>query len=65
MIKLQITTSDKSEKKYKAVFTKDDVKTKTIYLGLVIIRIIYHIMTRIEEHNIESAIIAKNSERIG
>ena len=33
MIKLQITTSDKSEKKYKAVFTKDDGKTKTIHFG--------------------------------
>ena len=33
MIKLTITTSDKSEKKYKAVFTKDDGKTKTIHFG--------------------------------
>ena len=33
MIKLQISTSDKSEKKYKAVFTKDDGKTKTIHFG--------------------------------
>ena len=33
MIKLQITTSDKSEKKYKAVFTKPDGKTKTIHFG--------------------------------
>ena len=33
MIKLTITTSDKSEKKYKAVFTKTDGKTKTIHFG--------------------------------
>ena len=33
MTKLTITTSDKSEKKYKAVFTKDDGKTKTIHFG--------------------------------
>ena len=33
MIKLQISTSDKSEKKYEAVFTKDDGKTKTIHFG--------------------------------
>ena len=33
MIKLTITTSDKSEKKYKAVFTKPDGKTKTIHFG--------------------------------
>ena len=33
MIKLTITTSDKSEKKSKAVFTKPDGKTKTIYFG--------------------------------
>ena len=33
MIKLVITTSDKSEKKYKAVFTKPDGKTKTIHFG--------------------------------
>ena len=33
MIKLTITISDKSEKKYKAVFTKDDGKTKTIHFG--------------------------------
>ena len=33
MIKLTITTSDKSEKKYKAIFTKPDGKTKTIHFG--------------------------------
>ena len=33
MIKLQITTSDNINKKYKAVFTKDDGKTKTIHFG--------------------------------
>ena len=33
MIKLQITTSEKSEKKYKAIFTKLDGKTKTIHFG--------------------------------
>ena len=33
MIKLNITTSDKSEKKYKAIFTKPDGKTKTIHFG--------------------------------
>ena len=33
MIKLVITTSDKSEKKWKAVFTKPDGKTKTIHFG--------------------------------
>ena len=33
MIKLVITTSDKSEKKFKAVFTKPDGKTKTIHFG--------------------------------
>ena len=35
MIKLTITTSDKSEKKYKAVFSgsKPDGKTKTIHFG--------------------------------
>ena len=32
MTKLQITKSDK-EKKYKAVFTKDDGKTKTVHFG--------------------------------
>ena len=33
MIKLTITTSDKLEKKYKAIFTKPDGKTKTIHFG--------------------------------
>ena len=33
MTKLIITISEKSEKKYKAVFTKDDGKTKTIHFG--------------------------------
>ena len=33
MIKLQITTSDNINKKYKAVFTKPDGKTKTIHFG--------------------------------
>ena len=33
MIKLQITTSDNPKKKYKAVFTKPDGKTKTIHFG--------------------------------
>ena len=33
MTKLQILKSDKSEKKYKAVFTKYDGKTKTIHFG--------------------------------
>ena len=33
MTKLVITTSEKSEKKYKAVFTKDDGKTKTVHFG--------------------------------
>ena len=33
MTKLQISKSEKSEKKYKAVFTKDDGKTKTIHFG--------------------------------
>ena len=34
MIKLTITTSDNPKKKYKAVFTKDDSKTKTIHFGV-------------------------------
>ena len=33
MIKLQITTSDNINKKYKAIFTKPDGKTKTIHFG--------------------------------
>ena len=33
MIKLVITSSDKSEKKFKAVFTKPDGKTKTVHFG--------------------------------
>ena len=33
MTKLIITTSEKSDKKYKAVFTKDDGKTKTVHFG--------------------------------
>jgi len=33
MIKLTITTSDKPEKKFKAIFTKPDGKTKTIHFG--------------------------------
>ena len=33
MIKLVITTSDNINKKYKAVFTTDDGKTKTIHFG--------------------------------
>ena len=33
MTKLTITTSDKSEKKFKAVFTQPDGKTKTIHYG--------------------------------
>ena len=33
MIKLQILKSDKELKKYKAIFTKDDGKTKTIHFG--------------------------------
>ena len=33
MIKLVITTSDNPKKKYKAVFTKDDGKTKTVHFG--------------------------------
>ena len=33
MTKLVITTSEKSEKKYEAVFTKDDGKTKTVHFG--------------------------------
>ena len=33
MIKLVINKSDKSEKKYKAVFTKPDGKTKTVHFG--------------------------------
>ena len=33
MTKLQILKSDKSEKKFKAVFTKDDGKTKTVHFG--------------------------------
>ena len=33
MIILTITTSDISEKKFKAVFTKPDGKTKTIHFG--------------------------------
>ena len=33
MIKLQITTSDNPKKKYKAIFTKPDGKTKTIHFG--------------------------------
>ena len=33
MIKLQITTSDNINKKYKAIFTKPDGKTKTTHFG--------------------------------
>lgn len=33
MIKLQILKSDREGKKWKAVFTKDDGKTKTIHFG--------------------------------
>ena len=33
MIKLVITTSDNINKKYKAVFTKDDGKIKTVHFG--------------------------------
>ena len=33
MTKLQILKSDKELKKYKAIFTKDDGKTKTIHFG--------------------------------
>ena len=33
MIKLQISTSDNPKKKYKAIFTKPDGKTKTIHFG--------------------------------
>ena len=33
MIKLQISQSDNSKKKYKAVFTKPDGKTKTVHFG--------------------------------
>ena len=33
MTKLVITPSDKELKKYKAVFTKDDGKTKTVHVG--------------------------------
>ena len=33
MIKLTITTSNKSEKKFKALFTKPDGKTKTLHFG--------------------------------
>ena len=33
MIKLQILKSDNPKKKYKAIFTKDDGKTKTIHFG--------------------------------
>jgi hypothetical protein len=33
MIILQISTSDKSEKKFKAIFTKPDGKTKTVHFG--------------------------------
>ena len=35
MIKFTITTSDKSEKKYKAVFTNPEGKTKTIHFGAI------------------------------
>jgi hypothetical protein len=33
MIKLQILKSDNPKKKYKAIFTKNDGKTKTIHFG--------------------------------
>ena len=33
MTKLQILKSDNPKKKYKAIFTKDDGKTKTTRLG--------------------------------
>ena len=33
MIKLQISESENQKKKYKAIFTKDDGKTKTIHFG--------------------------------
>ena len=33
MTKLQITKSDKEGKKFKAIFTKDDLKTKTVHFG--------------------------------
>lgn len=33
MTKLQILKSDKEGKKWKAVFTKDDGKTKTVHFG--------------------------------
>jgi hypothetical protein len=35
MIKLVITTSENPKKKYKAVFTKPDGKTKTIHFGAI------------------------------
>jgi hypothetical protein len=54
MIKLVITTSENPKKKYKAVFTKPDGKTKTIHLGLVVMMIIYNLMTRIKETGIEN-----------
>ena len=33
MTKLQILKSDNPKKKYKAIFTKDDLKTKTVHFG--------------------------------
>ena len=33
MTKLQILKSDNPKKKYKAIFTKDDGKTKTVHFG--------------------------------
>ena len=35
MIKLQILKSDNPKKKYKAIFTKTDGKTKTIHFGAI------------------------------
>jgi hypothetical protein len=40
-------------------------KQKQFIFVLVVTMITQHIMINKEEHNIESAIIAKNSERIG
>ena len=52
MIKLVITTSDKSEKSIKQYLRKMTVKQKQSILVLVVTMITQHTMTKIEEHNI-------------
>ena len=55
MIKLVITTSDKSEKSIKQYLLNQMEKQKRSISGLVVIKIIYNLMTRIKENDIENA----------